>query len=99
MTRGVLLSLAHAVRSASSTAPTSKCGVRNAECGIEREGPISDAGGRARGPHGPFRTPPPAFRLLLPAERPEIGGEPVPPGDPRRELPGEAEPRGPAGAG
>src|SRR3989442_12024312 len=76
----------------SVTAPINKCGMRNAECGIEWEGSIPGACNAPGGAHGPFRTPHSALRILSLAERKEVREEPICAGDAGRELPEEAQP-------
>src|SRR6266705_2814398 len=80
-----------AVRRASAVTPASKCGMRNAECGIDWEGSIPGACDATRGAHGPFRTPHSALRILSLAQRQEVREEPICAGDAGRELSEKAQ--------
>src|SRR5437899_11934099 len=92
MTRGVRPSPWHAVASRPSmAAPASKRGTRNAERGTDMSGSILGAGLVARRPHGVFRVPRSAFRILLLAQRQQVRKEPICTGDARGELPEEAQ--------
>src|SRR3989442_135904 len=83
-----------AAKTASVMTPTTKCGMRNAECGVDCDGSIAGAGHGSRRSHAPFRTPHSAFRILFRlAQRQEVREEPIGAGDAGRELSEEAQPR------
>src|SRR2546425_6725225 len=82
-----------AAKTASVMTPTTKCGMRNAECGVDGDGSIAGAGHGSRRSHAPFRTPHSAFRILFRlAERKEVREEAIGARDTSRELPEEAQP-------
>src|SRR5438445_8153908 len=94
MTSGVRPSPAQATASSErSAAPTSHCGLRIADFGIEVEGPILGAGQWTRRSHGPFRNPQSAIRILLLAQRKEVSKEPISAGNPGGQLSEKAQSR------
>src|SRR2546428_14017452 len=94
MTRGVRPAPARGTGSRErSAAPTSHCGLRIADFGIEVEGPILGAGQWTQRSHGPFRNPQSAIRILLPAQRKEVSKEPISAGNPGGQLSAKAQSR------
>src|SRR6266852_993174 len=81
-----------AARSASTAAPKSKRGTRNAERGTTRSGSVLGVGPTPRRLHVLFRVPPSTFRILFLAERQKVSKEPIRARDTRRELSAKAQP-------